>query len=141
MTINQTAKGTHKLNRPLHAQVMVPAGVKAFAAPTRGPRAHQYLGSADTVSPAAITAGAALESSHRVTSALGTGVLAQIDRLEVKEMRQAAPPTVRPPAPAPAPAAAAAAKTAAAAAAAPPAPLPPRATYQSGAVSLNHSRV
>ena len=49
----------------------MPAGIKAFAAPTRGPRAHQYRGAADAVSPAAIAAGAALESSHRVTSALG----------------------------------------------------------------------
>jgi hypothetical protein len=63
---------------------MVPAGIKAFAAPTRGPRAHEYLGFADVAPPAAVRAGAVMESSHRVTSALGAGVLAQLDRLEVK---------------------------------------------------------
>ena len=61
-------------------------------------------------------------------------------RRHIKEMRQAAAPTARPPAPAPAAAAAAAAaKKAKAAAAPPPAPLPPRVTYHGGAASLNNS--
>jgi hypothetical protein len=123
------------------SKVMVPAGIKSFSAPTRAPRAHFFAGTADVAPPPEAKgddnpgSAASQESSHRLLNGLGGGVLAQLNNLEVKEMRRApAAPAAGQPRPAAAAAAAATPlrkvmKGAAKVVPPPEEPLPPRVTY------------
>lgn len=119
------------------SKVMVPAGIKSFAAPTRAPRAHFLVGTADLKPPeagAGAESVASQESSHRLMDRLGGGILAQLNDLEVKEMRRAPAAPAAPPKNAPSAAAAARGPLknltkGAAKVSSTEEPLPPRVTY------------